>query len=169
MTEIVDLWPDTIKVEKIITPATILRQQASLLGKKTKNILKGEVYDQRLGSDPKSGFRYTFFIVAPALSNYQSRILTIRYGMSIYPVIMYVEDEEICKEIPSHFKLTDKDMGDLPNKGMGDYMRANSEAEFLEVLKAIFNSAKVIRIISVLLSQSDPSYDPSLKEEEAKQ
>ena len=161
MTEIIDLWPDKIKVEKIITPFIILRQQATLLGKKTKNIIQGKVYDLRLDSDLRSGFHYTFLIVVPALSDYQYKILDIIYGMSIYPVIINIE-EDIWKDIPPRFY-------DQGARTTTRQIIAKSEDEFIEILRAIFNSTKVMRIISVLLSQSDPSYDPSLKEEEIQQ
>lgn len=139
MTEIVDLWPETIKFEKMITPVIILRQQASLLGKKTKNIVQAEV---EKGTDDISGlFAYTLYIVAPALYNYRYKLLSISYSVHLYPVAISIEDEEIMKIIPSKF------------------IHANSEDEFKEALKAIFHSNKVLRIISILLSQSDPSYN----------
>ncbi|MEK7400291.1 MAG: hypothetical protein AAB116_25380 [Candidatus Poribacteria bacterium] len=159
MTEIVDLWPDTIKVEKMITPVIILRQQASLLGKKTKNIIQGKV---EKGTDDTNGlFDYTLYIVAPALNDYRYRLLSISYGIHLYPLTIKIEDEEILSEIPPKFSCT--------TYKSGISIKPNSEEEFKEVLKAIFNSKKVLRVISVLLSQSDPSYDPSLKEGETQQ
>ena len=162
MTEIVDLWPDKIKVEKLITPVTILRQQASLLGKKTKGIVQGEIEDGK-GGFSLNLFNYTFYIVAPALNNYRYRLFNISYEVSLYPLEIDVESE-IREEIPSNF--IKKRSGAIIAL---EFVYANSEKDFLEILKAIFNSAKVLRVISVFLSQSDPSYDPSLKEEEIQQ
>ena len=168
MAEIIDLWPDKIAVAKLITPVTILRQQASLLGKKTKNIVQGEVANWKLNIGAEYDFQYVFYIGAPALDNYRYRLLGIFYNVSaLYPVIIDVEDEEIQKEIPSKFKYGEKIFGPSTKERIS--VKANSEEEFLDILKAIFNSAKVLRVISVLLSQSDPSYDPSLKEEEIPQ
>jgi len=151
----IDLWPDKIAVEKMITPVTILRQQALLLGEKTKNIVQGEV---RSSKDNFTSFNYAFYIVATALDNYRYKLLEISYNESLYPVDIDVE-EEIRKKIPDKFQIVEVER-------IGKFIVANSEEEFLDILKAIFNSAKVLRVISVLLSQSDPSYDPSLKEEE---
>jgi len=151
MTEIVDLWPDKIAVEKLITPVTILRQQASLLGKKTKNIVQGEVEDLRAFN--LNDFKYAFYFVAPALENYRYKLLDIFYELSLYPVKIDVE-EEVYEEMPDKYI----------NIFKHESIIANSEEEFMEILKVIFNSEKVLRVISVLLSQSDPSYDPSLKE-----
>lgn len=168
MTEIIDLWPDKIKVDKVITPVTILRQQASLLGKKTKNIVQGEVANWKLGIGEEYDFQYLFYIVAPALDNYRYRLLGLFYDVSsLYPVIIDVDDVEIQKEIPSKFNYKVKTLGSTTEVKI--IVKANSEEEFMEVLKAIFNSTKVLRVISVLLSQSDPSYDPSLKENEMQQ
>jgi hypothetical protein len=161
MTEIVDLWPDTIKVEKVITPVTILRQQASLLGKKTKNIVQGEVREEKenFGALNTYDFNYVFYLVAPALNNYRYRLLDISYNVSLYPVIVTIE-ESIFSEIASNFKTA---------QSISKLIQAKSQDEFLDILKEIFNSTKVLRVISVLLSQSDPSYDQSLKEEETQQ
>lgn len=153
----IDLWPDKIGVEKLITPVTILRQQASLLGKKTKNIVQGEV---RSSKDSLTSFNYAFYIIATALDNYRYKLLEISYDESLYPVKINV-DQEIWDEIPAGFKTM--------TSAMEYYFGAGSEKEFQDILKAIFGSKKVLRVISVLLSQSDPRYDPSLKEEEIPQ
>ena len=39
----VDLWPTDIGKQRIKTPAAILRQQASLLGKRTNNLVEAKV------------------------------------------------------------------------------------------------------------------------------
>lgn len=39
----VDLWPADIGEPNIRTPVSILREQASLLGEKTNNIVEGQV------------------------------------------------------------------------------------------------------------------------------
>ena len=147
----IDLWPDKIAVEKMITPVTILRQQASLLGKKTKNIVQGEV---RSSKDNFTSFNYAFYIIATAMDNYRYKLLEISYDESLYPVEINVE-KEIWDEIPF--------------RAMEYHVIAGSEKEFQDILKAIFGSKKVLRVISVLLSQSDQSYDPSLKENETQQ
>jgi hypothetical protein len=149
----IDLWPDKIAVEKMITPVTILRQQASLLGKKTKNIVQGEV---RSSKDNFTSFNYAFYIVATALDNYRYKLLEISYNESLYPVEVKVESD-IRSEISPKFNFTK------------EAVVAISEKDFLVLLREIFNSVKVLRVISVLLSQSDSSYDPSLKENEMQQ
>jgi hypothetical protein len=129
------------------------------LGKKTKNIVQAEVREKGMRPANDLGqFAYIFYLVAPALDDYRSKLFEINYNLALYPVKIEL-DEEILREI--------RDMK-IPASSAGkgtSVIEANSEKQFKEFLKAIFNSKKVLRIISILLSQSDPSYDPSLKEE----
>ena len=38
-----DLWPENIAESNMVTPVSILREQAALLGDKTKQLVTGEV------------------------------------------------------------------------------------------------------------------------------
>ncbi len=38
-----DLWPNDFKIDDIKAPVTLLREQASLLGQKTQNIVEAQV------------------------------------------------------------------------------------------------------------------------------
>ena len=59
-----DLWPKEIGTAEITSPVAILREQASLLGQKTKNLVEADV--SPLNNDTDTIF-YHFYIVAPAL------------------------------------------------------------------------------------------------------
>ena len=41
-----DLWPANIADSNLTTPVTILKEQAALLGEKTRQLVKGEVVTQ---------------------------------------------------------------------------------------------------------------------------
>lgn len=88
-----DLWGD-IAPSAVRTPASILREQASLLGSKTKNIIEGQVETHTLGGE----FRHTFNLVVPALDNYSYELFQISHGVEMYPVYLgvgqYAKDEE---------------------------------------------------------------------------
>jgi hypothetical protein len=130
-----DLWPDNIGDIKITPPIDILQEQASLLGKKTKNLVQAEVTG---GEENENYFAYNFNIVAPSLENCRYRLLTIEHDIGLYPLFLYTEDD-ILDDIPSDFdtKLT-----------------IESEEEFMETLRTIFGADKTKRVISSLLSQS---------------
>ena len=74
-----DLWPEEIDIEKlpsIITPISILKEQASLLGQKTKNIVEAEVKSTDAGN---SQISVTFNLVAPALNKYRYQLFCSHY------------------------------------------------------------------------------------------
>lgn len=143
-----DLWPKGIENLKVKSPVAILREQASILGEKTKNLVQAEVTEKNSGKF----FTYTFFLVAPALNNYRYELFDMYHDISLYPVDIGVE-EDIFAEIESKVK-THRDEDGVSCIG------AESEDEFVEVLRAIFNSKKSIQVITALLSQSDPYWFP---------
>jgi hypothetical protein len=77
-----DFWGD-IGPAQIRTPASILREQASLLGEKTHNLIEGKVATSNNGAF----FFQTMFLVAPALNNYHYELLKVRHEIQLYPVV----------------------------------------------------------------------------------
>ena len=93
-----DLWPDDIDVTSIVPPLVILREQAALLGERTKGLVRGEVESTE---EPKEGFEeyledalppksrvvhvHTLYLVAPALDNYKYSLLSVRHDFQPYP------------------------------------------------------------------------------------
>ncbi len=135
-----DLWPDDIQVVKVKAPVTILREQASLLGQRTKNIVRAEVHVVAgLHFHP---FVFSFHIVGPALGNYRYKLFEIRHGIELYPARIALDDEESVKEI---FPW-------ITNSGR--VVEAGSEEEFMEYLRRIFESQKTRRVIGAILAQS---------------
>ena len=137
----VDLWPKDISEISIKSPVAILREQASLLGQKTKGLVTAEVksvsfntvdYEPSLIGETDEVFTYGFFISAPSL-NYASRLFVIMHGINLYPVTV-IPDIDVIAE------------GDVT---------ATSEEEFLEILKIFLGSEKTKQIISSLLAQVD--------------
>lgn len=133
-----DLWPEEIgPIPDLKAPVTILREQASLLGKKTNNLVEAEVMQLESAISEESEFNYAFLIVAPALDNYRYKLFTISYNINIYPVTISV-DGEIRAEIN-------------PADSEGKLL-AESEGEFVEILKKIFSAKKTKKVIGALLS-----------------
>jgi hypothetical protein len=150
----IDLWPNDIKkVSKTISPVAILRQQAILIGKKTSNIIEGEIKTLQptteieqlrewVGS-PEEGWSqgivtrqkevnpnivHVFFLVAPILSNYRHRLLEVQH----IPIQMY----------PVTIKTTEKTIECIDEK------------TFIDGLQSIFADATTRQIIESLISQS---------------
>lgn len=125
-----NLWPDDIAVTGVVAPVTILKDQASVLGQRTKNLVEGRVTQS---NEPfhEDNFTYRFDLVAPALNNYRYRLFSISHGVEFYPLI-------------------------ITNSAAfnGDEVEVPNEEEFLNALGNIFSSEKTRRVITSLIAQS---------------
>jgi hypothetical protein len=155
----IDLWPTDLldQVDTIRTPLAILREQAELLGKKSNNLveakvktnqkkpemyvvptldipsitafnmLKGKtVNPDREAAETNATLVQSFYLVASVL-NYQYQLFYVTHPIQCYPLTVYFENQT---------------------------MRAESEEEFITILKGIFASEKTKRIIEALIAQS---------------
>jgi hypothetical protein len=139
----IDLWPKDIEYTELRAPATIIKEQASLLGQKTKNLLKAEVLFSKT-LETQDSFYYTFYFVAPTLNNYRYKLFTISHGIKLYPVEINI-DYDINAEIS-------------PQEKDGNLV-AHSEDEFLEILHKIFNADTTKQIMKSILAQTNFNYD----------
>ena len=76
-----DFWGE-IEATQMRTPLVILREQASLLGAKTKNLVEASVKTRANGD----AIRHSFDLVVPALGSYTYSLFVIVHGASIYPI-----------------------------------------------------------------------------------
>jgi len=82
-----DLWPGDIGEGDLRTPVAILKEQATLLGTKTDQLVAAEV-ESRAEADV---FFHRFYLVAPALE-YKYKLFTVRHPVSLYPMVGYFSD-----------------------------------------------------------------------------
>lgn len=125
-----DLWPDSIEViQREATPVMILKEQASLLGEKTQNMVLAEVRSKI--EQTSNYFVDDFYLVAPLLGNYRFQLFRIRRQLEhLYPV-----------QIKSEALGLDKDI--------------ESEDQFTNVLSDVFSHERTINIIASMLAQSE--------------
>jgi hypothetical protein len=130
------LWPDEISVIKEVPPVSILREQAALLGEKTRNLVTAEVDSGTVNEytpiirDRIPSFRDTFYLVAPALDNYRFELFRVtRQVDQLYPIEIY-------------------------SSALGIDEGIVSENELLEKLADIFSHPKTINIVQSMLIQS---------------
>lgn len=76
-----DLWPENIAESNLVTPVSILKEQAALLGEKTKQLVKGEVQTTTVGNL----FVHHFYLVAPTL-NYRYQLFEVEHPLHFYPL-----------------------------------------------------------------------------------
>jgi hypothetical protein len=130
-----NLWPEDIAVTDAVAPVSLLREQASLLGERTKNLVEGSVVTPGTvrGVDrfSKDQFSYGLDLVAPALNNYRYRLFSISHGVEFYPLT--ISGSEALNS---------------------DEFQVNNEEEFLKALETIFSSEKTKGIIASLIAQS---------------
>ena len=85
-TQIADLWGE-FKPAVGRTPLAILREQAALLGDKTKRLVEARVVTRTDGSV----FFHSFRLVVPALDLYTYELFTVHHEVDLYPVTAYAE------------------------------------------------------------------------------
>ncbi len=133
----IDLWPEDIQAVRVKAPVTILREQATLLGQRTKNIVTAEVV--RCVSIDR--FKFAFYIVGPAVGNYRWRLFTMSYGVSYYPLTL-----ELAPGI-----LQELFDDPVPN---GATATISSRNEFLIELRKVFSADKTLCVIRAILALS---------------
>lgn len=151
-----DLWPSGIEVERVSAPLTILRQQAVLLGERTKNLVQAEVIEDELQTNH---FVFYFFLRAPVLGNYRYQLMQVIHDIGLYPIEIKVEPS-ILQEVKGSLNVrTEEAEGDIVRFDKASYyIYVESEEELIKALKAIFNSSRCRKVITALLSQSDPTW-----------
>ena len=124
----VDLWPPDLKTPASRTPVQILREQASLLTRKTNGLLEGEIVT--ITGD--KGLIHRFNIVVIALGGYVYRLLSISHAAdNLYPIAVLE---------PASNETT-----------------LNDEASLVEWLRQVLGSENTRRVVSILLAQIDPA------------
>ena len=119
-----DLWPDDFGKFTVVPPVVILREQADLLGKKTKGLITAEV---RSYEDNKQ-FRHKFYLVVPTLGNYSYLLLSAAHDIRLYPAGLLDSSTDTSYE-------------------------CNSEQEFIVRLRAILATEQTKQIVGAILSQ----------------
>lgn len=144
-----DLWGDDFGKVSVKAPVVILREQASLLGQRTKGVILGKVSASRTNSF--EGLSYSFSLVVPALDNYTYGLFSISHSVTeLYPVTFQI-DGEIASEVNvvSPTALTSTSMYNV---------KAENEEEFEGVLSQILKSQKTRKVLNSLLAQvSEPA------------
>jgi hypothetical protein len=121
-----NLWGDSFKPELIRTPYIIWREQASLLGQLTDNLIEATTERSRMST---IHIEVKLSIIAPALENYTYRVLSVIYKVDqIYPL-----------EVIDHQTLVTE--------------TCENEEQFIDTIGKILSSDRVKTVINSLLSQ----------------
>jgi hypothetical protein len=93
------LWPNDLVSAIPAIPLTLVKEQASHLGRITNNIVEARV---RTRVDEDGDFWIIFSITAPALGNYEYKLFSMFHGAELYPIHQTdrngtIQDEEALK------------------------------------------------------------------------
>ena len=83
---IADFWPENIGKTNLVTPVTLLKEEASYLGPKTKQLVTAEV---TTSTQPDGRFLHNFMLVVPGLSNYKYSLFQVAHPITLYPAQVY--------------------------------------------------------------------------------
>lgn len=123
-----DLWGSIAVETELKLPVVVLKHQAALLGQKTNGVLEAHVIPFKTTGKDKVG--YAFNIVAPHLSNYVYKVMSVSHpAILLYPVRVLdqtSDSEHTC----------------------------STEEEFIATVRAILSSAIVHKAVLALITQS---------------
>lgn len=122
----VDLWPEIAVDVTIVTPVTILKQQAALLGQKTGNLVEARISSS--GND-RGEVEHHFVLFGPIL-NYSYGLFSIRHDLECYPLVLNCE---LLSSSPMEIK---------------------DQQHLEEGLRDIFSHEKTLRVIQSIIAQS---------------
>ena len=119
-----NLWGDLPVADKIRTPFSLAREQATFLDEMTHGALIGRV--DREAAEGRFGM--VLRIVAPSLNNYHYNVFRVDHDVTLYPL----------------------DIVDITNS---DVYTCEDEGEFVQMMENILTSEKVRRVVTGLLAQ----------------
>jgi len=135
-----DLWPSDIGGFDEVAPIAILKEQASLLGKKMSNIIEGLVQPvEEEWWSSSTNFHYAFFIDAPTLQ-YSYRLFVMAHPVDFYPIKLKL-NQDIAVET-------------FPEADNNQIITLQDEDQFINALSKVFGARKTRRVIGSLLAQS---------------
>jgi hypothetical protein len=85
MSDSVDLWGTDFEADDILPPITIMKEQAALLGRKTKFVVVADIETENVGKE----IVHHFSLIARALDNYKYFLFRLKHEIDIYPVTVY--------------------------------------------------------------------------------
>lgn len=144
-----DLWPDDLlesPQQKTPSPQSIAREQASLLGEKTRQLVTAKLSkppwrDSKL---EKMSFQYDFWLEASVLT-YSFRVFSLAHDIDFYPLWLLLDPDLLAE-------VCDKMAIERP-KESASILIVHSQEQFEKALKTILGSEKVKRVIKVLIRQ----------------
>jgi hypothetical protein len=134
-------WPEEFKPIPTTPPKKILDEQSAFLsnmtdGKVRSTTIKKDAIEAAL-SKHLNDFSYSFQVSGATLKNYSFKVFDFSHSITLYPVKITL-DEEVQAEL-----------------GRDKVIVAEDEADFISIIKLIFNSVRLRKIIGAIIQLSD--------------
>ena len=135
-----NLWPSSFDEHEFALPKEILEQQGNYLSKLTGEMVFGEV--DKMDKDTvfelsydgfEEEFNYDFLLRSNLLLDYNFRVLSFSHDITIYPIIVRVE-EGVVKEL-----------------GISSPTRIKTEEDFVDLIARVFNSKRMKRVVGAMI------------------
>jgi hypothetical protein len=121
-----DLWPADFGTLDVTPPLAVLREQAELLSRKTRNHLRGHVLTSLNGIS----VLHQFLLVAPALDNYSHKLFEVAHTVHLYPATIQTE-------------------------GGGREYACETYKEFVDNLREVLTCERTVSIVRAILAQAE--------------
>jgi hypothetical protein len=149
-----DFWPPDIFADDVRTPSAILREQALLLGSKTRNLIMGEV--QTEGGD--DWFTIRFYLVAPVLDGYRYKVCVLRHDISLFPVYILqglterLQTEQNAGVEVRMSPVLIEEFYSIHRDSPPSNYRIESEADFVTWVESLLSSQEMRRVLKHLMA-----------------
>lgn len=141
-----NLWGE-INTEKVVTPKSILEEQAKYLREATKKLLyadtERDIITEKSMQDSEY-LVYDFLIKGKYMENFSYKLLSITHPIDLYPVIITL-DKKTFKEI-------EKLVPDYKPYSNANTVTVNTQGQYITVLRLILQSERVKNLIKGILS-----------------
>ena len=124
-----DLWPVEFDTGPEPPPLTILRAQAERLARKTKGLVEAFVTTE----GNQSSLFHVFYLRVPSMEGYTYRLLRVT--------------QHLDPPYPLHITAADR-------SGKEDTRQADSEEQFIAILREILSSEATKKIVAALLANA---------------
>lgn len=158
-----NLWPTDIEARSgQLSPVAILKQQAALLGERTKNLVEAEV--ETKATDYQRQLQHWFYLVAPALDFYKYPLFRVEHpAIRFYPlrIVLAKVRPKTATEVKKRPSLAERVIAQgfdafegISAREQAMMLKVKSEDAFKAHLKTIFAATETKSIIQSLIDQS---------------
>lgn len=149
-TQVRSYWPDVIRAT-VQSPLSILSEQAEAITEQTGGVLVGKVV-RGVSDDERTTLALD--IVVPELKNYRHRILTVNHLQTMpYPTTV---DADVFRPTgPDPLSQAWQLPPILGGQVRKPENRADTDQEFVELIKKVFQSPSVVSVAQSLVARAE--------------